>query len=246
MIIAFIYDSLLLDKVSAKKDAKDLRIGYINLHASKVTLSDLKKLESYNCDLWLFLEWNGHNFEQYPAFLSKYIKNYEYSNRDTYGVLILSVSKETKVINKSFGKAEACNYPIQLIQYRADSLLNIYLAHAPPPVPSCLVTTEMYFNRLTSLIAQNKHGGDIIIGDLNSLPYQKRISDIKSKGYSDAQQTLGLIPQGTFSFLPWLPNFVKLDYVFYKDNAVPKQLARFSINTSDHTGWVADFSVKTR
>ena len=81
----YVYDKSSFKKIFKKKHSHYFRIGYINLHGAAASRDDLRKLEKYNCDLWLFLEWNGNNFNSYAKFSNIYFK-YEVKDKKTLGV----------------------------------------------------------------------------------------------------------------------------------------------------------------
>ncbi len=107
----YTYDRLLLNAIPARQDNKSIRIGYINLHASRVDRNDLKRLAQYKCDLWLFLEWNGNNLELDTNFLAGYTKNFELIDEKTFGAAVFSRWKDAVV--SEIGSADrpyTCDY----------------------------------------------------------------------------------------------------------------------------------------
>ena len=57
---------------------------------------------------------------------------------------------------------------------------------------------------------------NIIIGDLDTLPFQAAIRKIKDQGYSDVQQTLNLMPQELSHFFQGYQSSLKLIMFFTK------------------------------
>jgi endonuclease/exonuclease/phosphatase (EEP) superfamily protein YafD len=84
---------------------------------------------------------------------------------------------------------------------------------------------------------------NILIGDFNTLPFQSAIKKIKDSGYKDSYGMLNNSPVGTFGPTNWSPKIFKIDYVFHKGKLKPMGIKRFSICTSDHSGWIADFKL---
>ncbi len=236
-LAVYFYDALQSDNISVKAN-HDFRIGYINLNASIISQADLDKITSYNCDLWLFLEWNGNNIEGKSNFLKKYFQIYEIENERTFGLSVFSKISDVGVITK-LDSTLVCPYPINQIKY--DGSLNIYLAHAPPPVPTCHMQTNQYLDSLISFIKTNERA-TIVIGDLNTLPFQSPLRYFKKGGYLNPFETLKELPQATFSVFTWMPNFLKIDYIFYKGRLRPTQAKRFALRSSDHSGFICDFS----
>lgn len=122
--------------------------------------------------------------------------------------------------------------------------LAVNFIHAPPPVPTCGMQTKEYIADFTTemLKVENDHA-NILIGDFNTLPFQTAIKDVLKIGYVDVSSTLNKLPKGTYGFMSRLPKLLKLDYVFCKGQITPKYITRFSLNSSDHSGFVVDFEL---
>jgi endonuclease/exonuclease/phosphatase (EEP) superfamily protein YafD len=241
-IILMIYDRLLFHDIPPKTDPKHIRIGFINLHEAQIEADELQHLQSNNCDIWLFLEWNGNNLDQVPEFSKQYVNVYEKQDMNTFGTLVLS--KDSTVRIKEIGangRPYTCDYPKHLISYPD---LNIYLAHAPPPLPKCNYETENYISDLILDVGATEAKSNLIVGDLNTLPFQSNITNLKELDYVDAYKQTNSLPIGTFAPWSWFPRVLKLDYVFYKGNIEPIIVERFSLKSSDHCGYIADFKVE--
>lgn len=237
----YVYDKTHFQKIEAKQSKEHIRIGYINLHESKISKEDIIKLETYNCDLWLFLEWNGNNLNNHIEFEDGYNCVYEAQNTNSFGLYVLS-KDSTATVKEIDNKQRpyACDYPKNLITYKS---INIYLAHAPPPIPSCDFETNKYILDLLVAIKPTTGNSNILIGDFNTLPFQSAIKKIKKSGFKDSYGMLNSSPIGTYGPTIWSPKIIKIDYVFHKGKLKPMDIKRFSICTSDHSGWIADFKL---
>ena len=97
LLVAGIYDKVLLSDIPPKRNTEDIRIGFINLNKSKISKTELKRLKGYDCDLWMFIEWNGDNLDNLPEFSKEYFSNFELVDTFTYGLHVLSKDSTTKV-----------------------------------------------------------------------------------------------------------------------------------------------------
>jgi len=241
-IAFFIYDHLLLNNIDPKKHKDNIRIGTINLHEHNISADDLKRLRTYQCDIWLFLEWNGTNLDNDAAFTSDYIKNFELSHAGTFGVSVFSTFADLTVEEiGAENRPYACDYPKFIIHGKD---FELFLLHAPPPVPSCKFETGKYITDFLPYIKHSKKNAQIIIGDLNSVPFQESIGAIKKMGFTDSHDEISNLPQGTFAPFTWCPKFLKFDYLFHNQYVQAAAVERFSISTSDHSGWIADYQIK--
>jgi hypothetical protein len=241
-LIIVVYDKLLLSDIPPKQDLDDVRIGFINLHEKKIEPDELKRLKKYNCDMWLFLEWNGDNLDNLPEFSADYFNSFQLTDNTTYGLHVLS--KDSTVNVEEIGNTKrpyACDYPKHLI---SNKHYTIYLVHSPPPVPSCDFETDKYISDLILELNQTESKENIIVGDFNTLPLQSGIKKIKQLGYQDSYNSINTMPVGTFGPTTWFPKILKFDYIFHKGNLNPIMVERFALTTSDHTGWVADFRLQ--
>lgn len=130
-------------RVKGRKDY--LRVGYVNLNKSRVSKEDITKIESYDCDIWLFAEWNGGNFELKESFDNHYINSFELVDTSTYGFYVLTINK---IKANEFGSGKrpyACDYSKIIIDH---DKLKIAFIHAPPPVPTCNFETGKYLTDL--------------------------------------------------------------------------------------------------
>jgi hypothetical protein len=196
---------------------------------------------NYNCDLWLFLEWNGDNLDELPSFQKTYTVGFEEIDTFTYGMCILSKFADTKI--REVGNAKrpyACDYPKHMIEF---GKIRIFLVHAPPPVPTCRFETSKYIDDLLAIDIQDGFQADLIIGDLNTIPIQKAIRNIKFMGFADSYSSLHRLPVGTFTPSFLLPRVLKYDYVLHRSTITPKLTERFRLSSSDHTGYIADFAL---
>lgn len=241
-VILMVYDRLLFRDIPPKKDAKYLRIGFINLHEDQIEAEELQGLQNYGSDVWLFLEWNGNNLDQVPEFSKQYVNVYEKKDSNTFGTHVLS--KDSSIKAKEIGadgRPYACDYPKHSITYHD---LNIYLVHAPPPLPKCNYETDSYIADLILDMNATETKSNLVIGDLNTLPFQSSIQNLKELEYRDAYNQTNTLPIGTFAPWSWFPRVLKLDYVFYKGSIEPIFVERFALKSSDHCGYVADFKIE--
>ena len=239
VLVAWTYDGLSLKVVPPKQHQDHIRIGYINLNKSKISSEDLSIMRAYNCDIWLFLEWNGNNLDNMPEFTADYSFSFELIDTFTYGVYILSKLDSNSVMEVgTLDRPYACDYPKHQISLNGGF---IYLLHAPPPVPTCEFQTEKYITDFIHSASETKSKPSLIFGDLNTLAIQSGVKAIKAEGYADSYNSLHRLPAVTFGPTKCFPKLVKFDYVFHNQYVKPQMLERFSLSNSDHSGYVADF-----
>jgi len=237
----WIYDAVLLNNIAPRVSSTELRIGYINLHENPISTTDLQRMKNYDCDLWCFLEWNGDNFNKSSDFQEGYIAILDEPDPTTFGSLILSKSPDVSVreIAKEH-RPYACDYPMHEVLFLESP---IYLLHAPPNLPGCGYETADYIGHFIEAQEADLYGTGIIVGDLNSLPASNRIQNLLSAGYQNSFKETNSLPQGTFGGLPLLPKLLQLDHVLHKGAIKPQLVKRFSISSSDHSGYIADFTI---
>lgn len=199
-------------------------------------------MKYYDCDLWCFLEWNGNNFDQFPSFFEGYERSMDDPDVKTFGTLVLSKLPETPVREiAAEHRPYTCDYPMYEVTFLETP---IYLLHAPPNLPGCDYQTSEYighFMDYQDTLPSWRSG--IVVGDWNSLPFSKQVERIEKGGFQNSFSQINTLPQGTFGALPILPKLLPLDYVFHKGSIKPSQVARFSISSSDHSGFIADFGI---
>lgn len=240
-LILLAYDQLMLSSMPPKTHVDDLRIGFINLHENKIPAKALRKLTSYDCDIWLFIEWNGDNLDNLPAFSTGYSNRFELADAQTYGLHVLAKDSTIQVMEVGKEKRPyACDYPKHWVSHQD---FNLFLAHAPPPLPGCKFETVTYISDLLEEVALSNHASTLIVGDFNTLPFQSSISKIKEAGFQDAHHTVNTMPVGTFGPTTWFPKILKFDYIFYRGDIIPVQVERFVLSSSDHAGWIVDFRI---
>ncbi len=118
--------------------------------------------------------------------------------------------------------------------------LEVYFIHAPPQMPACKFETGKYLSDLIPLI-RPADKAQLLIGDFNAVPGQACVSQFKELGFEDTHDVLSNLPQGTFGPFTWFPKILKLDHVLHNKHLIPLQIARFTIASSDHSGWIADY-----
>ena len=225
--------------IPEKKNDEYLRIGFANLNQSPISHKDLQKFAHYNCDLWLFVEWNGDNFQYFPEFEQGYKRVFEKADPKTYGFIVL-VKKELEIKAREVDSAPekyACNY--RKIWVEGDSW-EMALLHAPPPVPTCDYETRTYMkDALQFLATQQSSQRQFIIGDLNLFPISKSYRLIRQQGFVDAFRSHFPFA-GTFGGHPLLPKLLRIDYIFQRGEGEGGDSWRFGLSSSDHCGLIVD------
>lgn len=239
LIVVFIIAST-YNEIQNKSSSQHLRIGYLNLHEAELSEEQLKKFVKFDCDIWLFLEWNGDNFKQYPKFEKNFNVLYELEDSLTFGCYVLA-NKDLVLNANEFDAASrpyACDYPKILL---SGNDFNIGFIHSPPPVPTCDFETEEYINDLLgSFEKEGAASSQILIGDFNLLAIQDSYQDIIDKGYVDVFEKQNFL-KGTFSGILSLPKFLRIDYIFSQGKSESVYSERFFCKESDHSGLIADF-----
>lgn len=228
-----------ISEVKQKQKIDFVRIGYVNLNKSRVSKADLSKIERYDCDVWLFAEWNGDNFELNKSFTNPYINSYELIDTFTYGFHVLTKNRiEVKEFDSN-QRPYACDYSKIMI---SNDSLKIAFIHAPPPVPSCNFETGIYISDLMENInRENKN--ILLVGDFNVLPFQEYYNKIIAYGFIDSFEN-SLFSDNTYGIKSYLPKIMRIDYIFYRGNISVKYAERFKLDNSDHYGLVADYMIK--
>ena len=232
--LLYLYNYFIFNDIPKRPNENTLRLGYINLHESPISKTDLAKLENYNCDIWIFLEWNGDNFKNLPAFHNGYTAILNQPHPKTFGTLVLAKDSSLTIENIN-SKSYTC--PYNQYKLRTENY-TFFIAHAPPPVPTCKYETEEYISDLTK---NAKKKNSILIGDFNASKWSNGIKYTQQEGFISAKSSL---PHGTLGIGTWLPKMIKVDYLFTKTNSVVKSINWFTISTSDHAGFVADLQGK--
>lgn len=235
----FISLNSLYPEIPPKSAKEDLRIGYVNLNQAKISMDELKMYHSFNCDLWLLAEWNGDNLNQYPEFISPYSKVFELNDSTTFGFLVLA-KKDLDISAFEFDKQNqhyVCNYSKIMVRSKT---FDLAFLHAPPPVPTCNFETKDYINdALAYLDIENEKSFQMIIGDLNSLPWSSSYKSITKEGFSDLYKSWALF-RGTFGASTFIPTFLRIDYAFLRGELKSTRSFRFNLKSSDHCGLVID------
>lgn len=241
--LLWVYDGAQLNNIPTKRSSTGLRIGYINLHESKIPAADLARMKTYDCDLWCFLEWNGNNLDNDPSFIEGYEKLLDVADTKTFGTLVLANDMCNEVAEIGVAhRPYTCDYPMYCISCFETP---IYLLHAPPNLPGCDYETGSYIQHFLEVSeALPVWQPRILIGDLNATPFSSEVKALVASGYQDAQEEVKSFPQGTFGFLPQLPKLLKIDYVFYQGALTTHEVERFSIKNSDHSGYIVDFGIR--
>lgn len=232
-IIVFFYllNLLLLNNEVPRKKSDNYRIGYLNLHENKLSPSELLKLQKWNCDLWLFLEWNGNNLD--TSFLSKYSEVYNESDTKTYGTLVIAKKTNFQLVTID-QPAYTCNYKKHILKLPKQE---IFLVHVPPPLPTCNYETGQYIEDLLEEAKRFKN--PILIGDFNQTYFNEGIKKIQNAGFK--MNSSPLIP--TLGLGNKLPKMVKVDYVFTRESVEASTVNWFTLPVSDHAGCIVDVKI---
>ncbi|MCP3933588.1 MAG: endonuclease/exonuclease/phosphatase family protein [Bacteroidetes bacterium] len=226
-----------------KMSNNHFRIGYVNLNQLKISEAELSEYQKFDCDLWLFAEWNGDNLDNYGKFNELYKYIYERVDKHSFGFLVLA-KDSLDIIAFEFDSISgpyACDYQKVLIESNS---FDLAFLHAPPPVPTCEFETQKYIvDALNHLKKKRKTKNQILIGDFNALPISKSCQMIKEEGYFDIFEESGIF-KGSFSGLPGFPKFMRIDYVFIKGGITSKYCARFNLKSSDHCGLLVDLKIE--
>ena len=228
-----------ISEIKKKENIDYLRVGYVNLNKSKVSKADLTKIEHYACDIWLFAEWNGDNFELYESFSNPYTNSYELTDSFTYGFHVLTKDSIEAREFDSNKRPYACDYSKVMIN---NDSLTIALIHAPPPVPTCKFETRKYLSDLMdNMDEENKNV--LIVGDFNILPFQDSYKKIIDSGFNDLFEN-SLFTANSYGIKSYLPKMIRVDYMFYRGSLSVKYAERFKLDNSDHYGLIADYMLK--
>jgi len=235
VIISILSVSSIKD-IPPKPASAKYRIGYINLHRSVVDSSTIERLQTFDCDIWLFAEWNGDNWPKSENLWGDFAIQYNQSDSFTYGFLVLST--ENLALEASSYDLEnapyACDYAPVSIEVED---LHLTFLHAPPPVPGCDFQTGKYIR--DALSDRDPFPKQLLIGDFNVLPGSTSYRFIRGLGYHDS---FAGTPwwEGTFGVKPGWPKLFRIDYCFYGERIKVMPAGRFTIPGSDHAGLIVD------
>lgn len=222
--------------IPPKPASAKYRIGYINLNRSEVDSPTIERLQTYDCDIWLFAEWNGDNWPEDQNLWDGFAIRYNHSDTFTYGFLVMS-STHLGLDFSTYDLKDApytCNYtPVSI----ASADLQMTFLHVPPPVPGCDFQTGKYIR--DALSSRDTSGAHLLIGDYNVLPGSKSYRFIRALGYHDCFADARCW-EGTFGVKPGWPKLFRIDYCFYGENRKVIPAGRFTIPGSDHAGLVVD------
>jgi len=228
--------------IQSKKSDQLLRIGYVNLHERKISNEELRKFDKYDCDIWLFAEWNGNNLDLHPQFKRNYIETFELIDSTTYGFYALT-KKHLHMFGNLFDQKSRpykCDYSKVMI---SNKYLNIIFIHAPPPVPSCNYQTNKYLDDVLNFLNQNKlTKNQILIGDFNMTSCQTMYDKIIENGFTDSFANKYFL-NCTYGIFPGFPKIFRIDYTFFRGNIKNTYSKRFKLNSSDHCGLITDFLI---
>ena len=242
-VFVMFYQSYSFDEIISK-ESNTIRVGYVNLNKSIISLNELTAFKKFDCDIWLFAEWNGNNFDPWTDFETQYRRAFEFADNKTMGFLVLAKdSLNLKAYEFDERKNPyQCNYKKLMLEYED---FNLAFLHAPPPVPSCKYETHEYINDALGYLAEkDANRGQLIIGDLNTLPKSKSYNLIIDQGFDDAFAKKSIF-KGTYGGAKFLPKLVRIDYAFSSERVNISSVNRFQLKSSDHCGLLVDISTDT-
>ena len=151
--------------------------------------------------------------------------------------------------------AGPCKIPHLAIRIRhGGGWLSAVVVHAPPPIPSCRETTDATVRAIASWVDKGRlvrdlgpaRAGDpvVLLGDFNAIPWSDSIRELKEVGLVDAWSVSHVRPGPTWSPLPWIPSFARIDYVFAPASLAVDGIWTISIPGSDHRGVVTDLRLE--
>lgn len=232
------------------------RIAYSNINfENNNPLEVTKKLLDTDADIILVTEWTGKNLDPIDILSSGYKVVVDSPGNGTHGALLFARKNigitSIMVDNPVSGP---CSMPILTasLQYR-DTLITILGVHAPPPVESCKSTTDKTVRYFASLVSNRKLAKDIgvgrrgdsiiLVGDLNTLPFDATIGDILNSGLDDAHKRAGRFMGATWAPFYALPGLARIDYIFSSPELNIQNLWNTRMSGSDHNLLVADYDL---
>ena len=249
--------SLPAHKAPLKKSAETLRIGLANLSFENKRIRALSEIvKEIEPDLLIGLEWTGNNLDLAA------LKHYGYKTildapqKGTHGICIIGKgnlkARATAVQSPVRGP---CRMPIGIARFQLkDNPLSVLGVHAPPPIRACRNTTEPTLKVIASWVADGRlqqhigiaQKGDLVIimGDMNTLPFQPAINYFKNAGMRDSYSNTNWRPGPTWSPVSWFPAFCRIDYIFVPTQVGILNSQTFNLPGSDHRGIFVDIEGK--
>ena len=232
------------------------RVAYANIQAGNTdSLEVARSLRDTEADAIIAMEWTGDNLDPIELLSSGYKVVMDSPGNGTHGVLLLA--KQALAITSMMVENPVpgpCAIPIltSSLQYK-NTLITILGVHAPPPVAACKNTTDKTVSFFAGLVSGGKlarnigvgRKGDavIILGDMNTLPFNRSIDDISHSGLVDAHSHAGHFLGATWAPFYVLPRVARIDYVFNSPELKIRKLWNTRIPGSDHNLLVADYAL---
>ncbi|MDA9774488.1 hypothetical protein N9B82_05985 [Saprospiraceae bacterium] len=238
-----LFSAAIYETIPNKLSKNIIRIAYVNLNKSPISKEELLKYSKFDCDLWLFAEWNGNNLQNSSEFRNGYTTVFEKSHKGTYGFMVMAKSElelsaaEINLINKNY----VCNYAKIGVNHER---FHLAFLHAPPPVPSCKYETSAYISDALAHLKQKEgKNPQLIIGDLNLLSTSSSYKNLIQSGFRDIFETKSLF-KGTFGGSKYIPKFLRIDYAFTNKKSTLPRSYRFKLSSSDHCGLLIDLDIQ--
>jgi len=234
----------------------DFRIAYANINSGNGhSLAVSRAIRQTDADVILVMEWTGNNLDPIELLSSGYKVVMDSPGNGTHGVLLLA--KKTLGITSMMVDNPVpgpCGMPVltSSLQYKS-TLITILGVHAPPPLKACKNTTDKTVSYFAGLVSHGRldrkfgvgRKGDavIIVGDLNTLPFNHSIDNISHSGLVDAHRDAGHFLGATWAPFYVLPRVARIDYVFNSPELKIRKLWNTRIPGSDHNLLVADYAL---
>ncbi|MFW5886199.1 MAG: endonuclease/exonuclease/phosphatase family protein [Bacteroidota bacterium] len=245
-IVVFYLDFFLVERVPGRPTNSELRIGYVNTYAKVVNEKKVQELIGADCDLWVFLEWTGENFDTVVWQKAGYhlLVNVP---RGTKGIALFSKKPfQSTVLYPNIEILDKLPLVKSFVPFRGDTFV-LFSLHAPPPIKEWNYSTGIFLSYLDSVIDRTMNLYQefplLVVGDFNTMPHQERLTKILEDGLQDAHAVSDFFPGPTWSFTSLIPAFIRIDYILFSGSIKVINVDRFRLPASDHYGLIADFEI---
>jgi endonuclease/exonuclease/phosphatase (EEP) superfamily protein YafD len=234
----------------------DFRIAYSNIESGNIhSLEVARTLRDTGADVILVSEWTGNNLDPIEILSSGYKVVVDSPANGTHGALLFARNNigitSMMVDNPVPGP---CAMPVLTSTLQVKGILITILGvHAPPSVEACKGTTDKTVSYFAGLVSDGRLARDfgvgkrgdsvILVGDLNTLPFNHTIDEIVDSGLEDAHRQAGRFIGATWAPFYGAPKLLRIDYVFQSPILNIRSLWNTRMPGSDHNLLVADYDL---
>ncbi|MFC1570107.1 endonuclease/exonuclease/phosphatase family protein [bacterium] len=249
-----------LDKIPHKpQGALRVLMSNVNYRNTQKTILT-RHFINLQVDVGIILEWTGASLDtnQLTQTGYKIPVNYRVPSPCPHGIAAFaraSLNPKAQVIRSQ--KPDVCRMPMATLNIQwQDTSINIIGLHTPPPLLKCYKETPKRLDEISTLVANGQltrlvgicqpDQPLIIAGDLNMFPFHPSVKRFKKQGLIEVYDTLHILSPVSWSPFPWVPPFVRLDYLYCTETFKVIHANYVHIPGSDHKGIIADLIIESQ